>query len=334
MVRLSDLLGRGPKKKQDAPQPAVATPPEPPPEPQPPTLARSSVELETLYERLLACVKNLFEQARQGLSLELSEAVALIAQLSEGRQGASETILSLVERHTQENYLYSHSVNVALLANHVGSCLGYSGPAVRELALAGLLLDIGMAGKAEEVATAPRKLAVEEWHIVSKHPTNSRELLRTAQGLSQEALKAIGDHHERLNGTGYPQGLHETAISEYAKILAVCDVYDALTHPRSYRKPFSPAQAIKMLIDGIEDQFDRRIVKTLVDELSIYPKGSLIKLSTDEIGTVELVHPEAPLRPVVLIRRNASGQELSPPRRVDLLEQPFLYIKEIVTQEP
>lgn len=243
-------------------------------------------------------------------------------------------LLTLLEGHSQDNYLYSHCVNVTFLVSHLGRRLGYPEESIHELALAGLLHDIGMAGEAEQLSSLPRTLTAEEWKVIAAHPTTAFEQLKTIAGLPQEVLAAISAHHERPDGRGYPGGLRDSAVADYGRVLAVCDVYDALTHPRGYRqRRLSPAHAVKVLIDGANDRFDRRVVKALVDELSLYPRGSAVRLSTNEVGVVEQVHPGAPLRPVVLIRRDANRTPLHRPRRVDLLDQPFVYVKEVVTDE-
>ena len=113
-------------------------------------------------------------------------------------------------------------------------------------------------------------------------------------------------------------------------MLALGDVYEALTHTRSYRKPINPAQAIKLLIEGVVDDFDRRVVKALVDELSLYPRGSAVKLNTNELAVVDRGNPGSPLRPVVLIHRDADRNPVVPPRAVNLMEHPLVHIKDVV----
>lgn len=308
----------------------------PPPGPKPP-IAGAPVDLEQacgqLYEDLVAAVEGCFAQARSQQPLDLAKAWSLIEQLPTIKSEQCQALLALLERHSHENYLYSHAVNVAVLANHLGHCLGHPLEIVHELALAGLLLDIGMAGEAEEIVAQPRKLTADEWHLIAKHPNQALETLKTTRSIPPEMLEAIQLHHKRPDGSGYPSWGDKGMVSDYCKILAVCDVYDALTHPRSHRTRYAPAQAIKVLVDGAGTQFDRRVIKVLVDELSLYPRGSLIRLSTNEVARVDRVRPEAPLRPVVLVVRDANQQPLPTPRRVDLLEQPFVYIKDIVTED-
>ncbi|MBI4322793.1 MAG: hypothetical protein HY596_00790 [Candidatus Omnitrophica bacterium] len=346
MFRLSDLTNKDKSPQPPTPPPPpvppasrqiVETPPAPPAAP-PAGPSQKTGELERayghLYEALVSCVKALFEQARADKPLDLAEAWRLVKQLPTVKTDECQALLGLLERHSRDNYLYTHAVNVAILASHLGHCLGHSEESVYDVALAGLLLDIGMAGDPEHLASLQRKLTAEEWKAIATHPAKALEHLKTARDLPQDVLDAISTHHQRPDDHGHhPGGGGGGDMADFGKILAVCDVYDALTHPRSYRNRFSHAQAIKVLVDGANTRFDRRVIKALVDALSLYPRGSVVRLSTNEIAKVEMVRPEAPLRPVVLISRDANQVPLSSPRRLDLLEQPFVYVKEVVTDE-
>jgi len=334
MVRLSDFLeGKGDKEKKE---PAAKPPPLPqtptPPAPSSP-LPPSQPQVETVYAQLVEEVKRLFEQARTAQPLDLAEAIRVIGQLPTTRAAWHERILPLIEQQAEEAHtLYRHSVNVACLANQLGRSMGYPASALQQVTLAGLLIDLGMVGENEALAAQPRALSKEELAVVAQHPARALELLRDAQQISQKALEAIARHHVPAGPVPRVSRGVEVPLAEYATVLAVCDVYEALTHDRPHRQHMNPAHAMKLLIDGVEDQFDRRVVKALVDELSLYPRGSVVKLSTGELGVVERANAEAPLRPVVVIMRDAGGQRLMIPRRVNLLEFPFIYLKEIADE--
>ncbi len=353
MVRLADFLkkrpddqGKKPSAPETGPTPQAAqpappyAPPRPPapvtpsPTPQPTAGPEGAKDPNVLlYEKLLACITRLFEQARANQPLDVSAAAALVQQFPHPKTIRWENVLRLVARHTEENYLYSHSVNVALLANYLGHAMGYPEAALHQLALAGLLIDIGMAGQAETLGAAPRKLGPEEWKVIVAHPEKAVALLKDAQALSRKAMEGIAAHHDHLKAGERSQRLREPTSVEFSKILAVCDVYDALTHPRSYRQRFSPAQAIKTLIDGADEEFDRTAVKALVDEITLYPPGSAVQLNTGETGVVDRTNPQAPLRPVVRVSRDGHGNRMQPPHLINLIEHPFVSIKAIVAED-
>ncbi len=352
MVRLSDLIGNKGKPPEEKSRPAAAPQPQPPPgssisgapaapaaPPARPAAAASPIPpavsgLEAYYVKLSLCVKDLLGQARSGQPLQLTEAAMLTQQVPKLSPGQYDEILMCDERHPEEHYLVTHSVHVSFLVNRLACILGYTSATGHQLSLAGLLIDIGMTGAIEQVVQAPRPLTKEERKFVAQHPSNAVALLKESQELSQEALGAIAAHHLRAGGAEVPKDLPSATVLEYARILAVADVYDALTHVRSHRKLINPAQAVKMLIDGVGDQFERRVVKALVDELSLYPRGSTVKLNTNELAVVHRVHPGSPLRPIVLIHQDADRNPVVPPRTMNLVEHPLVYIKDVVIDEP
>jgi len=346
MVRLSDLIGKNPPEKEARPPappaatpappaPAAAAPSAPAAPPQAAPLAPApppASPLEAYYAKLAICVKELLVSARAGQPLQLAEASMLIEQLPKLAPGQYDDVLMLDARYPDEPYLVSHSVRVAFLVHRLAHLLGYPTVTAHQLALAGLVFDIGMAGELEQITQAPRTLTKDERKAVSRHSASAAAMLQQSQELSKEALAAIAAHHVRPDGTGYP-GVKEVPSAtamEYAKILAVADVYDAMTHARSHRRAFNPGQAIKQLIDGVGEQFDRKVIKALVDELSLYPRGSTIRLNTNEVAVVLRVSRNAPLRPMVEVHRDAYRNPVVPPKLVNLAEHPLIYIKDLV----
>lgn len=279
----------------------------------------------------MGCVVTLCSQIRAHQPADLSESGVLIEQLPQFiAKGRPDLIMAAMGRHSPDNYLYAHAVNVAVLAAFIAVGLGHRDAAVQQIALAGLVCDLGMAGPTEALIQLPRPLVDDERRTVQQHAAASAALFQNSLLLSQEAREAVVLHHERLDGSGYPGGLRDAAVPEFARILAAADTFDAMTHPRAYRRKLSPAQSLKLMIDGSDKQFDRRAVKVLVDELSLYPPGSTVRLNTNETGIVHRVHKQAPLRPLVMIFRDANGNALPTSRAVNLLEHPFIYVKEIV----
>ena len=347
MVRFADLIGDGPTEPS---RPDSHAPQDQPPKspssntkfstPQAPASHTPSVDNSqkerpaseaVFYEHILGTVVTLFSAVRKGQPVNLTEASVQIEQLPQiVRPGQPETVLAFMRRPDLDTYLYTHAVNVAILTGFITQDLGYSPAAVKQLALAGLVMDVGMTGELELLASEPRTLSDLERRRLHDHPQASLKWIENADGLSSDTRAAILAHHERLDGSGYPRGLQADAIPEQARILAIADTYDAMCHSRAYRRRYTPAQALKALIEGADKLFDRRFVKILVDEFTLYPPGSAVRLNTNEVGVVQRVHRQAPLRPMVLISRDASQHTLPSPRAVNLLEHPFIYVKEVV----
>lgn len=158
------------------------------------------------------------------------------------------------------------------------------------------------------------------------------EILEKVTDLNSGVVYIINQHHERSDGSGYPKGFKGEQIDEYARIVAIADVYDALIHPRKYRSKILPYHAIKQIISE-KKYFDQVFLKALLDKISIYPVGSLVELSSGEIAMVAGVNRQSPLRPLVKIVVDHQGHKLEEPRVVNLAEHITVYIKKPVAYE-
>lgn len=162
-----------------------------------------------------------------------------------------------------------HTRRVAALAVEVGERLGLSAPRLRDLAIGGLLHDVGKLAIPAAILQKPGPLDDHEFDVVKLHPERGRELLEELGGFSVDVTHLVLDHHERLDGSGYPHGLKGDALDLETRILAVCDVYDALVSPRVYRGAWSPGRALSLLHDESGTAFDPRCVAALVRVVSL-----------------------------------------------------------------
>ena len=168
----------------------------------------------------------------------------------------------------------------------------------------------------------------EEYAKIKKHPKTSLEILKSAQGeIAQDIIDAIMQEHERLDGSGYPQGLKDKQISELAQIIGLADLYEAMVHQRPYRNKFSPLETVKLILNN-KSAFDCRIIKILIEKIGIFPIGVLVRLNTQEIGTVIKENPRLPLRPVVNVFYDAAGKQLKDHKLIDLSVNPMIFIEE------
>ncbi|MBI3800968.1 MAG: HD-GYP domain-containing protein [Deltaproteobacteria bacterium] len=219
-----------------------------------------------------------------------------------------------------------HSVHVCLFAVKVGIGLGYSLTQLTELALAALLHDVGMLQVPRTILEKPEKLTAEEYGVIKQHPLYGYEILKAVAApwnwLAQIALQ----EHEREKGQGYPQGLTGDKIHPYAKVIGLVDVFDALTHPRSYRKILPPFEAVRTIIRMRAEEFSLPIIKAMVEQLSFFPVQSWVQLNSGEIGKVEHINRRSPLRPVVSIVYGPHKAALPSPKVVNLEQDSVLYI--------
>lgn len=232
-------------------------------------------------------IKLLFQQARLGKVVDTTPLKALAGDVSDSLQRNPHALISLARLKTKDDYTYLHSVAVAALCAALARQLGLSPEEIREAALAGLLHDLGKAAIALDILNKPGRLTPEEFAQVQAHPRAGYEMLRQAGVRSEMALDVCLHHHEKIDGSGYPDRLKGEAISLYAKMGAVCDVYDAITSDRPYKAGWPPAESLrKMALWAKEGHFDERIFQAFVKCVGIYPTGSLVRLQSGRLGVV------------------------------------------------
>ena len=224
--------------------------------------------------------------------------------------------------------LLTNLVNVGILATKVGVGLGYYGRELERLALAGLMHDVGLFAVPQSLVTKSGRLTPEERMLVEQHPELGYQALRKLGPTHDWLAQVVRQAHERWNGRGYPNKLKGRQITEFAQIIGVVDVFDALVSPRPYRRRFFPHEAVRELMVVERTAFPREVMKALVEQLSAYPIGTSVRLSTGELGTVIRVNTRYPLRPAVMIRE-AEPEGLQS-RHVDLSTLPLVTIIETV----
>ncbi|MDH4187767.1 MAG: HD domain-containing protein, partial [Nitrospira sp.] len=226
--------------------------------------------------------------------------------------------------------LITNLVNVGVLAAKVGAGLGYHGKDLERLTFAGLLHDIGLFAVPQSLITKTSRLTQDERMLIEQHPELGYQAIRKAGPSYDWLAQVVRQSHERWNGQGYPNKLKGRQINELAQIIGVVDVFDALVSPRGYRRRFFPHEAVRELIVAERTAFPREVIKALVEQLSAYPLGTSVRLTTGETGSVIRINTNYALRPVVWIEGDtARGQE---PRQLDLSLTPLVSIVE--TLEP
>lgn len=225
-------------------------------------------------------------------------------------------------------HLALHHARVAVLALRLGTTLGYEGRRLAELGMAASLFDVGLWQLPETAARQADPLSPREQDLYRSHPRLGAALVRRWSPPSDVIMEAILQHHEREQGQGYPQGLRGPAIHPDAKIIGLADAYAALTSPTGPRPGRPPHDAIRDLMRVRQRAYDPVLIRALVSETSLFPPGTLVRLSNGEIGRVIALNRTHPLRPRVELLAKANGV----PRTVDLVETPFLYITGAIGQ--
>jgi len=234
-----------------------------------------------------------------------------------------EYVLNMVEIKTFDNYTYSHCINVASLATLIGIQLGYSRVSLQELTSAGLMHDFGKLDVPIGIINKPASLTTEEFSIVKRHPTYAINKLKTSMKISLTVLDGIASHHEKYDGSGYPNGLVGANIPLCGRILAVADVYDALTTARSYRPAWQTKDTLDFMASNSGTHFDPDILNAFFKTISVYPVGTMVKLTDDSIALVIKNTPGCMLDPVIRI---LSSKKLSNGTEFDLAKVENLHI--------
>ncbi|GAB1232048.1 cyclic di-GMP phosphodiesterase [Ferrigenium sp. UT4] len=263
-------------------------------------------------------VTSMFLEVRMGKAIKISEAAPLVDEISQSITRNPEAFLNLARLKTKDDYTYMHSVAVCALMIALGKQLGLEGEDLKEAGLAGLLHDVGKMMIDEAVLNKPGKLTDEEFNIVKEHPRKGWEILQGSSGITAIALDVCLHHHEHMDGKGYPEKLAGEQISLFAKMGAVCDVYDALTSNRCYKNGWEPAETIHKMAEWRNGHFDERVFQAFVKTIGIYPSGTLVRLKSGKLAIVLEQGSKSLLTPVVKIFFSTKSNEPILPEMLDL----------------
>lgn len=228
--------------------------------------------------------------------------------------------VSLNDIASNDEYTFTHSVSTMVYALMIGRKLKYNEQTLSILGLGTLLHDIGKIIIEHSVMYKEGALSKQEYEYVKMHALYGYQTLMRVPNMPEQARQIAYTHHERLDGSGYPRGLSGAEVSEFARIVAIADVYDALTTDRCYRKKWPARKAMEFLLEKSQKEFDCKLVGLFTQQLAIYPNGSMIRLSDQSIALVCRQNAGMPLRPVVRVIQNSRGEDVRP-YEIDLIKQ-------------
>ncbi|HEY8857350.1 MAG TPA: HD-GYP domain-containing protein [Rugosibacter sp.] len=228
-------------------------------------------------------------------------------------------LISLARLKTADDYTYMHSVAVcALMVALARQWGGLDEATTRELGMAGLLHDLGKALTPPEILNKPGKLTDEEFILVKQHPSDGHRLLVDGGNVGEIPLEVVLHHHEKMDGIGYPHRLRGEEISLYARMGAVCDVYDAITSNRPYKTGWDPGQSIQKMAEWCPGHFDGKVFQAFVKRLGIYPIGSLVQLTSGRLAVVVEQTEKSLIVPKVRVFFSTNANCHIPPEMIDL----------------
>jgi HD-GYP domain-containing protein (c-di-GMP phosphodiesterase class II) len=262
-------------------------------------------------------VVSMFQEARMGKAIEAEAAAPLVEEISNSVLRNPGALISLARLKTADDYTYMHSVAVCALMIALSRKLGLDEQQTREAGMGGLLHDLGKAMIPMEILNKPGKLTDDEFALVKTHPDEGHKLLLGGKGISDVTKDVCLHHHEKIDGSGYPKGLSGDAISLFARMGAVCDVYDAVTSNRPYKAGWDPAESIKRMAEW-KGHFDPTVFQAFVKSLGIYPVGSLIRLESGKLGVVVEQGEQSLLKPKVRVFFSSKSQAYIKPELIDI----------------
>lgn len=275
-----------------------------------------------VYQAAKTIVQNAMHDTRLGRALNVDAVSQIVSEMTDSVLRNPDALSSLSRLKRFDEYTFYHSVNTALLAMSLGRKLGFDRPALHLAGVGTLLHDIGKMKIPLEVLNKPGRFEAHEMEIMKQHVLRGVEVLTGTTGLGDSYVQPALEHHERVNGAGYPHQRAKQEISQFGLITAVVDIYDAMTSDRCYHKG-RPAHEILQLLYrlSLEGHLDSTLVQHFIQVVGVYPVGSIVELNTGETGIVKQVNHDAPLAPVVLIVKSAGNTSLSNPHERDFSQQ-------------
>jgi len=265
-------------------------------------------------------VVSMFQEVRLGRAPDTAAAGGLVQEISDSVMRTPGALISLARLKTVDDYTYMHSVAVCALMVALGRQVGLDEEELRTAGLAGLLHDLGKALMNQDVLNKPGKLTDEEFEHIKSHPHEGWKLLKEAGSVNEAVLDVCGHHHERTDGNGYPDRLAGEQFTRLARMGAICDVYDAITSNRPYKRGWDPAESILRMAQWTRGHLDPALFQAFVKSLGIYPIGSLVRLASGRLAVVLEQSPDTLVAPTVKVFYSTRSGLRMPPEVLTLSE--------------
>jgi HD-GYP domain-containing protein (c-di-GMP phosphodiesterase class II) len=290
-------------------------------------------ERKRLYHEASRYLTGVFEAVKNRRAIPVETGLGIVARMVESEPDRD--ILFILAIHEDDHYdlMINHSINVAILSVKLGAGLGLKKEHLIRLGLTALLHDVGTALIPERILYKNEPLTQDEFKIMRKRPKYSYRLLQDLGDQFHYLADLAIQVYERIDGSGYPQGLKAEDIHEYAQIIGLADVYEALIHTRPQREKYLHFSAVKEIIKTVKTCYQRKHLKALLSNISIFPIFSYVRLNSEAIGKVIETYPDQPMRPRLRIVFDSQGRRVLTERIVNLPENPLLYIVDSVPEE-
>ncbi len=281
-------------------------------------LADEIARARHLHKAASRIARDLMADVRLGRQIEMERVEPLVEGMIDSIFRNQDALLPLARLKSHDGYTFQHSVSVCALMIAFARGLKLPRDNIREIAIGSLLHDVGKARVPDAILNKPARLTEAEFTKMKSHVVQSIIILQHTPGISQTALDVAGQHHERYDGTGYPNRLRGHEIAFHGQMSAIVDVYDAISSDRVYHKGMLPTDALGKLLEWSRFHFNPELVQVYIKSIGIYPTGSLVRLESDRLGVVIEQHPGNSLHPVVRVFYHADRRHYLEPEDLDL----------------
>lgn len=258
-------------------------------------------ELIESYKKVESKLDNIFEDVKSGKDLELDEISSEMEEFAMEVSKETNILAQMRLLSRKDDYTFDHSLDVSILSMSLGKWIDMSDHAIYELAMVGLFHDIGKLRIPDEILKKPGRLTETEFEEIKNHPSYGYEILKKTGKFSENVLRGVLEHHEKINGTGYPYGLKGDEISDYGKIVAICDIYHALASKRYYKEKESPLIVADYIRAEAFTSLDPEFAHIFLNNISKFYVGNKVLLSNGEIGEIIYIHPQDKTKPIVKV---------------------------------
>ena len=273
------------------------------------------------HDRAQNIISEMVSGLRTGGRLELDVVRTVVAPMVDSVLRNNDALAWLSRLRSKDDYSYGHSIATSVYTIVLGRHIGYSREELHQIGLGGLLLDIGKTRLSADLLKKKETLTDEELLQVRSHVGHSIDILEKTPGMDPVVIEMVRTHHERRNGKGYPHGLTGDEIPMFGQIGGLCDAFDAMTSVRPYADTLSAYEAMRKLLAVAGSEFKAELVEQFIQCIGMFPTGSLVELSTGEIGIVISQNKLRRLRPVIMVILDAKKKPLQKFKRVDLRDE-------------
>jgi HD-GYP domain-containing protein (c-di-GMP phosphodiesterase class II) len=263
-------------------------------------------------------VRSIMRDARLGHQVQVEQMEPVVEKITASILRNSGAMLSLTRIKNKDDYTFQHSVGVCALLVAFSRGMGLDDETIRQAGIGGMVHDVGKMQTPDNILNKPGKLTDDEFVVMRHHVVASREILEITPNISQTALHVAAQHHERYDGSGYPNHLKGDDISRIGQMAAIIDVYDAITSDRVYHKGMAPTEALRKLFEWSKFHFNPDLVHAFAKVVGIYPVGALVRLESERLAVVVEQREANMLQPLVRVMFDARRNYYLKPEEVDL----------------